>query len=101
MTEAFNRKVRKYEDYKVQTGHTVVPFVMSHWGVVAAETRKLVDEWKRFSVAPGFVSDLYSNAQFALIRAQYQFHRFMKMNREKSFLEMIARLVKGKDKGEE
>lgn len=77
MTERFQQKIRKYEKFASMTTYRVVPFVMSIYGVVCAETRKLVETWRRSATDLCFLYDLYNNVQMNLIRAQHEMIRYV------------------------
>ena len=51
---------------------------MSHYGLVAKQTRDLLQKWRCFAPEPNFIYDLYNNCQFGVIRAQYRNFQFIK-----------------------
>jgi hypothetical protein len=78
MTDAFNEKIRMYHRFAALTQYRTVPYVMSTYGVVAKETRELIQDWRKYAPEPGFIYDIYSNCQMALIRSHLQTYNFVK-----------------------
>ncbi len=77
MSDRFATKMRKYECFCSLTSYRIVPFVMSIYGLVCAETRRLVESWRSSAADISFLPDLYNNVQMSLIRAQHEMIRFV------------------------
>ena len=87
LTKAFRTKQRTYAAFKTITGYRIVPFVMSVYGLVAKETRDLLQDWRKHASEPSFLADLYNNSRMALVKAQYTTFEFIqnkhKLQKEK------------------
>lgn len=77
LQEAFTEKMSAYSAFHALTQYRIVPFVMSHFGLVAKPTRDLIQTWRRFAPEPNFIQDLYNNCQFGVIKAQYRTFQFI------------------------
>ena len=65
----FNAKMRNYEEFHNLTNFTIVPFVLSVYGVLSPQTIELIKEWWKYPFVDLLLRDaLFSNIQFALIR---------------------------------
>lgn len=83
MTEKFNLKLRKYQKFESLTSYRIVPFIVSIYGLVAFETRVLLESWRKSATETTFLFDLYNNVQMSLIKAQHEMIRFVE-NRSKT-----------------
>ena len=67
---AFDKKIAKYQMYENLTNHTSIPIVVTRYGIIAKQTRELIEKlWLRFKANGSFLLDFYNNIQFAAIRA--------------------------------
>lgn len=77
LQEAYAEKLRGYQEFEALTRYRIVPFVMSHFGLVAKQTRDLIQTWRSYAMEQNFIYDLYNNVQFAVIRAQHRTFQFI------------------------
>ena len=87
----FDEKMRKYSAFQTLTQYRIVPFVISHLGVVAKETRECISQWKHAASDPQYIFDLYNHAQIALISTQYRMFNYFRNINDKRVLESVAR----------
>ena len=89
----FDAKMRKYEGFQVATQYRIVPFVMSHVGIIARETRALTKQWSESAADHQFLFDLYNHVQIALIKSQYDMFNYFKNCNDRRVLESIEGTV--------
>jgi hypothetical protein len=70
MSKRFHEKKSKYEEFEEKTKYRVVPFIVSHLGVVAKQTRDMITPWKKRAIEHTYQDELFNNVQIALMRAQ-------------------------------
>ena len=89
LKEAFDEKMRKYKEFHALTQYRIVPYVVSHLGVVAKETRELMSEWKNTAADPQYLYDLYNHTQIAIIRTQWKMFEYFCNVNDKNVLESV------------
>ena len=89
LKEAFDEKMRKYQQFHALTQYRIVPYVVSHLGVVAKETRALMAEWRNTAADPQYLYDLYNHTQIAIIRTQWKMFEYFCNVNDKNVLESV------------
>jgi hypothetical protein len=89
MKARFDEKNKKYKQFGEDLKYNIIPFIMSHLGVVCRETREIVKPWRDACRNPQFPYDLYANTQMALIRAQYNMFVHFQHSHDKKLFDGI------------
>jgi hypothetical protein len=76
LEDRYSYKIRKYKEFQALSQYTVVPFVVSHLGVISKQTRDQIQTWKLRALEPTYIDDLYNNVQMAIIRSQFNMHEY-------------------------
>jgi hypothetical protein len=82
--------LRKYESFAALTQYNIVPFVLSHLGVIAKETRQCVAHWKSASPDPDYMRNLFLNVQFAIVNSQYHMFEYLVNTKKKEVLSSLS-----------
>jgi len=62
----------------------------SFFGIVSADTRKLVQQWRPLAADPQYLYDLFNNTQMAVVRSQYSMFNYFKNCNDKKMLASLS-----------
>jgi len=90
LRKRFLEKMNKYESFRALSQYRIVPYVVSHLGIVSADTRKLVQQWRPLAADPQYLYDLFNNTQMAVVRSQYSMFNYFKNCNDKKMLASLS-----------
>ena len=90
LRKRFLAKQHKYAQFRALTQYRIVPYVVSHLGIVGPDTRELVQQWKQLAADPQYLYDLFNNTQMAVVRSQYSMFDYFKNCNDKRMLAALS-----------